>query len=198
MENIIFDLGNVLIMFDPVAYVNENIEENKRKKFLDIIFGSSEWLDLDRGTLSYSDAKKIFKSRLEDCDSEVDRLFLDNFYSMLKPITQNIALLSGLKEKYNLYVLSNIHKDSFEALSTKHEFFKNFDGWVISADYNTIKPEAKIYETLIEKYKLDPHKSLFIDDSEKNTVKAEEFGIKTIFLPDYTKLEGELKKLNIM
>ena len=96
MKNIIFDLGNVLILFDPSGYVNKSVSPEKREKFLDVVFKSDEWKKLDLGTLSYENAKKIFKEKLKDCDSEVDMLFGDNLYGLLKPIMKNVELLKNL------------------------------------------------------------------------------------------------------
>ena len=47
MKNIIFDLGNVLILFDPSGYVNKSVSPEKREKFLDVVFKSDEWKKLD-------------------------------------------------------------------------------------------------------------------------------------------------------
>ena len=198
MKNIIFDLGNVLILFEPDKYVNQNVSDDKRERFLNTVFHSEEWLDLDRGTLSYEDAKKIFKSKLKDCDKEVENLFHDNFYGMLEPIKENVKILEKLKGKYNLYILSNFHKDSFETISSRHDFFNCFDGGIVSAFHNCIKPDEEIYRLLIEKYDLNPDETLFIDDLEKNILKAQEIGIKIIHLTDYTELEDKLKEKNII
>lgn len=198
MKNIIFDLGNVLILFDPSAYVNEFIPKEKQKEFLEVVFQTSEWKELDLGTLSYDDAKAVFKKKLKTCDKEIDALFQDNLYNMLKPIEMNVALLDKLKDKYNLYILSNFHKDAFEAVSSGHDFFNKFDGGIVSAYHNCIKPDEKIYNLLISKYNLKPDETLFIDDMEENILKAKELGINTMHLTDYTKLEEHLINMNII
>ena len=106
MKNIIFDLGNVLVLFDPSGYVNKSVSPEKREKFLDVVFKSAEWKKLDLGTLSYENAKKIFKEKLQDCDIEVDMLFGDNLYGLLKPIMKNTELLKNLKKKSHVCVHS--------------------------------------------------------------------------------------------
>ena len=198
MKNIIFDLGNVLILFEPGKYVEKFVSKDKQEKFLRVIFNSLEWKNLDRGTLSYDEAKNIFKSRLEDCDEEVDKLFENNLYHVLKPIMVNVEVLNELKGKYNLYILSNFHKDSFETISSSYEFFKNFDGGIVSAYHQCLKPEEEIYRLLMDKYNLDPKETLFIDDAKENVQKAEELGIKTIHLTEYEKLREHLVNLDII
>ena len=198
MKNIIFDLGNVLILFDPLGYVNKSVSPEKREKFLDVVFRSREWENLDLGTLSYEDAKKIFKEKLENCDDEVDTLFGDNLYGLLKPIVKNTELLKKLKENYNLYILSNFHKESFETVSSKHEFFNYFDGGIVSAYHQCIKPDEKIYRLLIDKYSLKPEETLFIDDLAENVKAAGKIGIDTIHLTDYNTLPDKLRNKNII
>ena len=198
MKNIIFDLGNVLILFDPAGYVNRSVAEEKREKFLDVVFRSSEWKNLDLGTLTYSNAKKIFKEKLKDCDAEVDALFGDNLYGLLKPIVSNTELLKKLRENYNLYILSNFHKESFETVSSKYDFFNYFHGGIVSAYHQCIKPDEKIYRLLIDKYELNPEETLFIDDLAENIKAAEKIGINTIHLTDYTTLSEKLRDKNII
>ena len=74
IKNIVFDLGRVLIKFEPKEYIEQNVPEEKREDFYNGIFGSTEWLMFDRGTLSYEDAKKIFKERVPYDESELLQL----------------------------------------------------------------------------------------------------------------------------
>lgn len=193
IKNIIFDLGNVLINFDPEKYLEANVKEDIRKDFLDEVFLKKEWLDLDRGTLTYEEAKKIFKKRLPQAEKEIDKFFDNDFFDMLMPIEKNTKLLSQLKKQYNLYILSNFHKDSFEELNKRHQFFKNFDGHVVSCYYHQLKPEKEIYDTIIEKFSLNPEETVFIDDSYPNIEMAQKMGINGIHLPDYNELEKKLE-----
>ena len=107
IKNIIFDLGNVLINFNPKEYTNN-------EKLLKEVFASPEWLMLDRGTLTYEEAKEIFKERIPEEAEKINELFDSKFFELLTPIKENTELLPQLKEKYDLYILSNFHKDAFE------------------------------------------------------------------------------------
>ena len=193
IRNIVFDLGNVLINFNPMEYIEKNIPKEKREEFYNTVFPTDEWLMLDRGTLTYEEAKRIFKDRISGVDKEIDRFFDKDFYDMLEPIKKNTALLPLLKKKYKLYILSNFHKDSFEELNRRHEFFRIFDGHVVSCYYHQIKPEKGIYETLINEFLLNPEETVFIDDSRINIEMAEKMGINGIHLPDYDELEKKLE-----
>ena len=194
IKNIVFDLGRVLIKFEPKEYIEQNIPEEKREDFYNGIFGSTEWLMLDRGTLSYEDAKKIFKERVSGVDKQIDRLFDVDFFEILQPIEENVKLLPKLKEKYNLYILSNFHQPAFEHIFKKYDFFRLFDGHTVSCYYYLLKPEKEIYDTLIEKFNLIPEETVFIDDSKVNIDACEKEGIRGIHLPDYTELKQKLEE----
>ena len=96
IKNIVFDLGRVLIKFEPKEYTEQNIPEEKREAFYNGVFGSDEWQMLDRGTLSYEDAKKIFKERIPGVDEQIDRLFdiICIFYQIFISLPLSIFLKS--------------------------------------------------------------------------------------------------------
>ncbi len=194
IKNIVFDLGRVLIKFEPKEYIEQNVPEEKREDFYNGIFGSTEWLMLDRGTLSYEDAKKIFKERVPGADKQIDRLFDADLFEILQPIEENVKLLPKLKEKYNLYILSNFHQPAFEHIFKKYEFFRLFDGHTVSCYYYLLKPEKEIYDTLINKFNLIPKETVFIDDTKVNIDACEKEGIRGIHLPDYTELKQKLEE----
>lgn len=197
IKNIVFDLGNVLIGFRPKKFIRENVEEKYQDKFFEIVFRGQEWKDLDRGTLTYEEAIKIFTEKLPECEKAIKKLFDENIYDCLEPIEKNIALLPKLKENYNLYIISNFHLKAFENIYEKWDFFKLFDGKVISAHHKLMKPEAEIYQLLLDTYSLKANKCLFIDDVEENIIGAKNIGMNGIQLTDYNFLEEKLKEFGI-
>ena len=198
IKNIIFDLGNVLIRFKPEEFVNKNIKKEYREKFFNAVFKGQEWADLDRGVLEYSDAVKIFSEKIPECSSEIKKLFDNYILDVLEPIGKNIEIMKSLKGKYKLFVLSNFHYPAFDYIFKNWEFFKYFDGKVVSGHCKLLKPEKKIYELLCLTYSLKPNECVFIDDTKANIEAAEEFGINGIHLTDINILEEKLKENNLI
>lgn len=198
IKNIIFDLGNVLIGFKPEEFINKNIKEEYREKFFNVVFKGQEWADLDRGVLEYSDAVKIFSERVPECSSEIKKLFDNYILDVLEPIEKNIEIMKSLKGKYKLYILSNFHYPAFDYIFKNWEFFKYFDGKVVSGHCKLLKPEKEIYELLCSIYSLKPNECVFIDDTKANIEAAEEFGINGIHLTDTNILEEKLKENNLI
>ena len=83
-----------------------------------------------------------------------------------------------IDEGHNIYILSNLDMESYEALSCMLPgFFELFDGVVISADVNVMKPNPEIYTYLLDTYNLNPEETVFIDDQQENLTVAQELGI---------------------
>ncbi|MGM0446237.1 MAG: HAD family hydrolase [Bacillota bacterium] len=196
IENVVFDLGNVLLEFTPEKIIDDYVtEESKKKEIYDNIFNSKEWIMLDRGTISENEATRKFVDRQPNNKNEIIKI-MDNWISYLKPITKNISVLKNLAgQEINLYILSNFHKKAFLQVKQRYNFFDFFDGKVISYQVNTIKPEDKIYEILISKYNLNSQDTLFIDDSINNIKTADNFKFKTIHFNNSIELEREVSKL---
>ena len=185
-------------LFKPEEFVNKNIKKEYREKFFNVIFKGQEWADLDRGILEYSDAVKIFSEKIPECSSEIKKLFDNYILDVLEPIEKNIEIMKSLKGKYKLFVLSNFHYPAFDYIFKNWEFFKYFDGKVVSGHCKLLKPEKKIYELLCLTYSLKPNECVFIDDTKANIEAAEEFGINGIHLTDINILEEKLKENNLI
>ncbi len=198
MKNIIFDIGNVLLEFKPFDFLLKHYDEKVMEDLMVIIFSSDEWIEMDLGTMSVQEVKSRFIDRNPQYENEIHYV-LDHWSEMLVPIQNNIKFVKILKERgYNLYLLSNFPLKAFEEVFNKYDFFKYFDGQVISAYEHVIKPDEKIYNILLEKYNLNPSECLFIDDMEANILTAKELGIKTICLSYRVDLEEKLKAIGIL
>lgn len=198
MKNIIFDIGNVLLSFQPEQFLKQYYDEQTIGDLFTIIFCSDEWLELDLGNLTINEAIDIFSKRNPHYKEEI-RFVLKNWTKMMTPIQQNVDIAYKLKEKgYSLYILSNFHDEAIKEMYNKYPFFHIFDGGVISAYEHMIKPNPKFYQILLDRYHLDPHECIFIDDMLANITIASIFGITGIHLNYNKDLNEELMKLNIL
>ena len=194
IKNIVFDLGNVLLDFDPERYLEALGYQGKVKEQLKSeIFKTDEWLMLDRGTISQEEAVEIWQQRNPDLRGEIADVMTD-WEKILTLKKESLEILESLAAKnYNLYILSNFHEKAFTYVSNKYNFFDYFDGKVISADIGMIKPDPEIYEHLLNKFNLEAGTTLFIDDSQKNIAAAINKGIRVIHFNDAEGLKEELK-----
>ncbi|WP_295936344.1 HAD family phosphatase [uncultured Alistipes sp.] len=175
MKNIVFDLGGVLFARDRSKCTQEFhdfftfIREDPMPAF---------WEDYDRGAKTLDQIVDIL-ARMNNCPREKCAEILQQSIDMQEPVKETEALVRDLKAAgYKLYVLSNMSLE-FIAFLRSFPVYRLFDGEVVSCEENTVKPEPRIYEILLERFSLTPSETLFIDDRPANLRAAEHFGIHT-------------------
>lgn len=196
IKNIIFDLGNVLLSFKPADYFKtHNYPENMQAVILADIFGSNEWLLLDKGEITTRQAIDGISKNSSLKRAEILHIF-NLRTDLLFPLDTNVKILPGLKKRgFKLYYLSNFPPDIWDEVRSGYYFFKHFDGGLISGEAGSSKPESKIYELLLEKYSLFPGECLFIDDLEKNVEAARIKGMTGLFTNGSLKIEDDVEKV---
>jgi putative hydrolase of the HAD superfamily len=114
----------------------------------------------------------------------------------LKPIEPTVELLNELRGRgYTLYGLSNMSEPIFAHLEESHDFFKLFEGIVVSAAVKLVKPEPGIYEHLRDRFAIDFAESVFIDDLPRNVESARRLGLAAIQFEDTEQCRRELARL---
>jgi len=195
IKNIVFDLGNVLLSFKPAEYFDKKkYPANIKATILADIFGSKEWLMLDKGEISTKEAIDEISERSSLKREEIVHIF-NLRTDLMFPLDSNVRLLPELKKRgFRLYYLSNFPLDIFEEVSTEYYFFKYFDGGLISAEAKFSKPDIGIYNILNKKYSLVPKECLFIDDIEVNVRAAQALGMKGIITYGSLEISNDIEK----
>ena len=200
IRNIVFDMGNVLIHWRPELFVDRpDIPEEDRPALLREVFGSVEWVQLDRGSVSFEEGLAAICRRLpERLHGAARELAMDWWKRSLLPIEGMADLIRELKGKgYGIYLLSNAKPDlpRYFPLIPGSECF---DGRIVSADWKLLKPQHEIYETLFREYGLKPEECFFIDDMVLNVEGARYAGMDgTVFDGDLSRLRRNLREAGI-
>lgn len=198
MKNIIFDIGNVLLSFQPEEFLKKYYDQSTMNDLMTIIFSSNEWIALDLGNMMIKDVITALTTSHPHYHDEII-FVLEHWTEMMTPIQKNVDIAYLLKTKgYSLYLLSNFHLEAFKQMYEKYNFFQIFDGRVISADEHIIKPDSQIYQILLQRYHLIPQECLFIDDMLANINSAQNEGIQGIHLHYKADLEKELKTIGVL
>lgn len=194
-DTIIFDLGKVLVDFHPVEGMKKiGFPDEAIKAFEENIF-SGLWEECDAMPLSDKEIRDKFKNAVPGYEKYVDLLW-DNITSVTSVYDYSYDWLKSLKERgYKIYILSNFGQCAFEINSKLYNFLELADGKVVSYAVSMVKPDRKIYEYLIETFKIEPEKAVFLDDREVNIKAAIECGLKGIVFENYAQAVDKLEKM---
>lgn len=196
IRNIIFDIGGVLLDYNPKTYLDKlNIEDGKRKELNDIIFHNRRWKDCLNGFITNSELiEYLIKENLKYKNEIEQILSKNNLKYMLPPKQEMIEYYKTLKQKeYKIYLCSNITQDTYNYIKDSFEIIQVADGGVFSCFENISKPNVEIYQKLIEKYNLDIEKSILIDDTKRNIISANDIGLNGILFNNIEDIKKILK-----
>ncbi len=194
--NIIFDLGGVLLKWEPMKTITEFFPDKvSREKVVKEFLKHKDWAELDRGTLSYEKAIERANKRTDIPKAEI-RKFLNEVPKILTPIPETLKLIKELKKKnHKLYILSNMFLEAADYLENKYPFWNLFDGIVFSARIKLSKPSPEIYHYILDKFNLIPEETVFLDDLKDNVDAAVIEGINGIQFTSAAQAKTELEKL---
>ena len=201
IKNIIFDLGGVLIDWNP-DYVFLKVfkgDKLKLKEFYEKVC-TFEWNEnqdagypLDKAT---EDRIKIFP----EYEDQI-RMYYGKWEEMIGgEIKEVVTILKNLVKENNFRVLAltNWSAETFPIALKKFDFLHLFEGIVVSGTEKTRKPFSDIYEIILNRYNLIATESIFIDDNIRNIKAANKFGIKTIHFKDPLQLKTDLEISGIL
>ena len=199
-NTIIFDLGAVLIDWHPDHLYKKLIVSDAEREWFYQHVCTSDWNEeQDAGRpLAYATEMLVTKHPEHE---EMIRAYYGRWEEMLNgPIEGTLEILRALKEKgqYQLFALTNWSAETFPIALEKYDFLHWFHGRVVSGEEKTRKPFTDIYQTLLDRYNVNPLEAVFVDDNKRNLGPAEALGIKTIHFLSPEQFKEELIALGIL
>ncbi|MCA0042274.1 HAD family hydrolase [Celeribacter litoreus] len=179
VEAVIFDIGNVLIEWQPERHYDAVIGEARRKEMFDAV-DLHQMNDLvDQGhsfretVLGAADSYPEFREEI--------RMWYFDWIKMATPeIPHSVRLLRALRSRgVPVFALSNFGIESFAFAETQYPFLTEFDRRYISGHMGCVKPHSLIYEMLEADCKISPENLLFTDDRHENVAMAQSRGWQT-------------------
>ena len=182
-SNVVFDVGQVLLRFDPAYFFPLILTPQEQQRLtVPMVVDTPLWVRLDEGTVSEEDVARHAASLAGD-ESLIPAVLrvIEHFpeYMEVLPPAGLIPQLHQMGKK--VYVLSNYGLNTF-AYTEKlfHDLFSQMDGMVISSREKLLKPDPRIYQTLLDRYHLTPSECVFIDDRAENIQGAQKMGMQGI------------------
>lgn len=195
IKNVILDMGNVLLSYDPNVILDKVCETEEEKQLIRThLFESEIWLMGDRGEITNGQRYDLAKEHLPKGLHPKLKECVKNWDICMLPIAGAKEFCHRCREAgYHMYVLSNACNHFYDYFPKYYEM-DFFDGVMVSSDVHLIKPDTRIYELLCRTYDLKPQECIFIDDRPENVEAAERVGMKGIvFTGDYATVEDILR-----
>lgn len=199
INTIIFDLGGVLIDWNP-RYLYRKIfrTEEEIEWFLSNIC-TSEWNDLQDAGRPFEEAIRERIEKFPDHHEPITAWHTRWKETISGPIEGTVDILRHLRDsrQYRLYALTNWSSETFPWTYENFDFLHWFEGIVVSGVEKMRKPNPAFFQVLFDRYQIIPQQSVFIDDNPANIEAANRLGLNTIPFREPGQLADDLRQWNI-
>ena len=194
IRHIVFDIGRVLIHYDPNIPFSRLIPDaQERKWFFDNVCTHDWNIEQDRGR-TWEEAEALLIAEHPD-HAENIRNFRRHWHEMVPHAYEDsVAIMLGLIESgHDVTMLTNFAADTLAEACQRFDFLSRPRGVTVSADIRAIKPDRAIYDHHVAAFGLEPSATLFIDDSQKNVDGARAAGWQAVLFESAGQLTRELR-----
>ncbi|TXE11704.1 HAD family phosphatase [Seonamhaeicola algicola] len=200
IDTVIFDLGGVLIDWNPeYVYLNEfNGNREKMQWFFNNVC-TMDWNENQDAGYPIAKATEERVAMFPEYEDLI-RMYYGRWEEMLgDAISGTVDILKKMiaSKKYKVVALTNWSNETFPIALKRFEFLQWFEGIVVSGDEKTRKPFKDIYITTLNRYNITAENAIFIDDNIRNIQAANTLGINGIQFKNPEQLISELKTFNI-
>lgn len=194
---VVFDLGQVLVRWDPYEPFAERWTRAEWEAFSAEIDFPAFNHEQDAGR-TIADAvaalRDIHPHRVADFEH-----YITNFARSLGgPVPGTTEIVDELREAgVRVLGLTNWSAETFHEAARSAPVIDRLESILVSGEVGLAKPDPAIYELLVERYGLDPARTVFTDDSPANVRAAAETGLVALHFTDAARLRTELRELGL-
>lgn len=181
-DTLVFDLGGVLIDWNPEYLYNKIIPDEKERRWFLSTICTPDWNEEQDAGRSLQEATDHLVRKYPAHETAI-RAYYDRWQEMLGgPIHDTVEIFRQLKfeTSIKLYALTNWSAETFPVALELYDFLHWFDGRLVSGEEKIRKPFPEIYHLLIERFNIDPKHAIYVDDNIRNVVPARELGFTGI------------------
>ena len=200
IKNIIFDLGGVLIDWNPDYVFKEVFKDDEKLACFYREICTMDWNENQDAGYPLDKATEELVALFPQYEDWI-RQYYGRWEEMLGDANQGtVQLLKQCVDSPELKVLAltNWSAETFPVALKKFDFLQWFEGIVVSGEEMTRKPFPEIYHTTLKRFEIKAEESLFIDDNLRNIEAAAALGIQCIHFISPQQLEKKLKELKLL
>jgi 2-haloacid dehalogenase len=176
--DVVFDVGGVLIDWDPRHLYRKLLSDEAAVEWFLAEVCSLEWnREQDRGR-PWAEAVAQLSARFPE-HAELIAAYYARWDEMVPgPVAGTVGLLGELRAHgVPCYALTNFSAEMWARVRRRFGFLGWFDGIVVSGEEGLVKPDPRIYRVLLDRFRLDPATTLYVDDQVANVAAAEALGM---------------------
>ena len=198
INTVIFDIGKVLAGYGWEKYLRGIAPEAEAYRAVEqAVFLSPDWVEHDKGLLTEEEEIRDFISNAPEYEKEIRQTY-ENLGECVWKLDYALPWVQELKSRgFCVFALSNWPKHIYDQRKDKLDFLDLMDGYILSYQEHVIKPDPAAFRLLLERYRIEPEKAVFIDDTLKNIEAAERLGIHGIHFRSLEQAKEELEKLGV-
>lgn len=197
---VVFDLGGVLIDWDPRHLYRKLFpgDEAAMENFLRCVC-TQAWNEQQDTGRSFADGVAELKARYPEHAGLIEAYDARWEEMLAGPIEESVALLGELRARGTpLYALTNWSAEKFPIARRRFDFIGWFDGIIVSGEVGLKKPDPEIFRLLVETHGLEAAATLFVDDNVENVGVTEALGFRTIRFCSPARLRTDLVELGLL
>jgi 2-haloacid dehalogenase len=198
IKHIVFDIGKVLIHYDPNLPFSRVIPDETERAWFFANVCTHDWnIEQDRGR-TWADAEALLIADHPEREEQI-RSFRKFWHEMVPHhYEDSVAIMEGLiAEGRDVTMLTNFASDTFREAQQRFPFLTKPRGVTVSGDIGLIKPDVAIYETHANSFGLEPAATIFIDDSLPNVEGAKAAGWQAVHFTGADQLRRDLASYGI-
>ena len=169
IRNIIFDIGKVLVSYEPDAYMDRlGLDEKAKAAINQAMFQNKLWDESDQGLGTPEELLQKFIAGAPEYAEEITKIH-QTVGETVELMPYAMEWILDLKARgYHVYIISNYAENMYNQTKDKLAFLPLMDDVVMSYTIKKMKPDPAIYNYLCDENWLEPEESVFIDDRQEN------------------------------
>lgn len=199
IETVVFDLGGVLVDWNPRYLYRKLLDSESEIEWFLANVCTDDWNRSQDEGRPISEANRLLMEKHPE-HAELIEAYYGRWLEMIGgPIHATVDLLQQLRANdTRVLFLSNWSAETFPLARERLEFLSWFEGGVLSGVERLVKPDVRIYQLLLERYRVNPRTAIYVDDREENLSPAQSLGMTVHHFQDANRFGQALRDANVL
>jgi len=200
IKTIVFDLGGVLIDWDPAYLYRKIFDDPKEMDYFLTQVCTPNWNEQQDAGRSWAEAIDLLLPDYPQYETAI-RAFFGRWTEMLGgPIAGTVDILREIRDRgeHRLFALTNWSAETFPYAIERYDFLQWFEGILVSGAEHMKKPDPRIYQLLLDRYPIEGESALFLDDSVANVTGSIQAGLPAIQFHNPAQLRKDLEAKGVL